>query len=375
MAVAKYKKNKHGRYEAKIWDGTYNPDGTKHRKYISSTKSSADLERKVEEFRRKRDKQEVTTPSTMSIYEYAQYWLSIAKATRAENTQEMYERTIRKLEFLDDTRIADVQHYHFQQAINNHLEHPRTCEQIYITFKQIVRYASIEHIITKSAYEDVITDISLPDYRKKPKRPLTLIEKEAIKTVSDLSPMKDCLIGVLYYLGVRRGEALALTPADFNWDNKTVSISKVIVFIKNKPKEKPYPKTDNGLREIPLPEAFISRYRDFIESSGESYIFHGQTASIITYDAFRRMWESIITSLNKAMGYNPYKKDRGEPPIVGLTPHIFRHNYCTELCYQVPMISTKKIAKLMGDTEKMVLDMYSHIIEEKEDITGVLDVF
>ena len=75
------------------------------------------------------------------------------------------------------------------------------------------------------------------------------------------------------------------------------------------------------------------------------------------------------------MGYNPYKKDRGEPPIVGLTPHIFRHNYCTELCYQVPMISTKKIAKLMGDTEKMVLDVYSHIIEEKEDITGVLDVF
>ena len=39
MAVAKYKKNKHGRYEAKIWDGTYNPDGTKHRKYISHYKT------------------------------------------------------------------------------------------------------------------------------------------------------------------------------------------------------------------------------------------------------------------------------------------------------------------------------------------------
>ena len=53
--------------------------------------------------------------------------------------------------------------------------------------------------------------------------------------------------------------------------------------------------------------------------------------------------------------------------------HIFRHNYCTNLCYQVPAISIKKIAQLMGDTEKMVLNVYNHIMEEKEDAAKVVN--
>lgn len=56
-----------------------------------------------------------------------------------------------------------------------------------------------------------------------------------------------------------------------------------------------------------------------------------------------------------------------DEPITGLTAHVFRHNYCTNLCYQIPTISIKRIAQLLGDTEKMVLEVYNHIILEKED--------
>ena len=41
-----------------------------------------------------------------------------------------------------------------------------------------------------------------------------------------------------------------------------------------------------------------------------------------------------------------------------MTAHMCRHNYCTRLCYEIPKISTKKIAELMGDTEQMVLKVY-----------------
>ena len=47
MAKAKYKKNSRGEYHTRIWNGTYNPDGSKHRINLKSKKSSADLERKV----------------------------------------------------------------------------------------------------------------------------------------------------------------------------------------------------------------------------------------------------------------------------------------------------------------------------------------
>ena len=50
--MQKYKKQKNGKYVANVWDGTYNANGPKHRKYIYSSKSSRDLEEKVAAFKR-----------------------------------------------------------------------------------------------------------------------------------------------------------------------------------------------------------------------------------------------------------------------------------------------------------------------------------
>ena len=374
MATAKYKKNYRGRFEAKIWDGTYNPDGTKHRRTISSTKSSADLERKVAEFIAKRDDLNLTFSSDLSFYAYALQWLENSKATREKNTQQMYYYCITAhLSFLDDIPITEIRHFHFQQAINENKDHPRTCQIISLTFKQVIKAAVKDHILPKSALEDVITDISLPAYIKPLKRPLTALEKEAIKK-ADLSPMKEAFINVLFYLGLRREEALALTPASFDWDNCSVHIEKVVIFIQSGSEIKDYPKTSRSIRDIPMTETAVSKIKPYVDDCHDPFLFHGRTSDIMTASAFRRMWESIILSLNEALGYNPNaKKNKGERPITDLTPHIFRHNFCTELCYQVPQISTKMIAKLMGDTEKMVLDVYSHIVVEKEGTLDALD--
>lgn len=53
MAKAKYKRGNDGYFRTKTWDGTYNPDGTKHRIHLKSAKSSADLERQVNELKHK----------------------------------------------------------------------------------------------------------------------------------------------------------------------------------------------------------------------------------------------------------------------------------------------------------------------------------
>ena len=50
MASAKYTKGADGYYQARVWDGTYDEKGRKHRKTIRSDKSSKDLERKVAAF-------------------------------------------------------------------------------------------------------------------------------------------------------------------------------------------------------------------------------------------------------------------------------------------------------------------------------------
>lgn len=80
------------------------------------------------------------------------------------------------------------------------------------------------------------------------------------------------------------------------------------------------------------------------------------------------MWRQIVKKMNYAAGGTD-----SFPVVQDLTAHIFRHNYCTNLCYQVPAISIKKIASLLGDTEKMVMNVYNHIWEEKEDAQAVVN--
>ena len=369
MAKTKYTYNeKRKEWSTLVYDGTYNPDGSKHRKRISSKKSSGDLEKKVIAFKQQADSVRVVS---YTFGEYAKIWLDSAKATKELNTRRMYDIIIRScFNSINHIPLTEITHSHFQICINEKQDHPRTCQQISLTFKQIIKSAVRDHYLPRTAIEDILTDISLPKYKKPLKRALTDVEKTAVET-ANLDQRKEAFISLLYYCGIRKGEALALTPDDFDWDKKTVSISKAWICYNKSPQIKPYPKSDLGIRVIPIPDTAIDRIRPHVESEA-GYIFHGQNASIMTPDAYKRMWESTITELNIAVGYRPHKKGSVRQ-ITSLTAHVFRHNYCTQLCYQIPTISTKMIARLLGDNENMVMDVYSHILEEKENTTEAIN--
>lgn len=373
MAKAKYTYNeKRKEWYTLAWDGTYNADGSKHRKWVSSKKSSKDLEEKIRQLKTAIESNGATLAGNISFYDYAMQWVNTSKSSRAPQTREMYEGCIRRhFSSFQNVLLQDIKHRHLQQLINANSGKPRTCQIIDLTFRQIIKSAVREHYLPKNALEDILEDVSLPAYKKKEKRPLTDLEKQAIKKVR-LDDKKNAFIKILFYTGVRRGEALALMREDFDFERKVVSISKDVQFLSSGSSIKYSPKSANGFREIPLSDALIAEIRPYVDKC-DDYLFKTRDGAIMTATAYRRMWESIITSLNIAIGYNPNaKKNKSEKQITDLTAHIFRHNFCTELCYQIPAISTKKIAKILGDSEKMVLDVYSHIKEEKEDAAGAI---
>lgn len=371
----KYKKNeKTGYWSTLVWDGTYDADGRKHRKQLTSRKSSADLEKQVAQFKKEvEEKGSVTKVSTTPFLPYAREWLELSKASKELNTKKMYRGVIEKyFDIIADVPISEIRHSHFQAVINAQLDHPRTCQQIALTFRQIIRFAAKNHHIAAGSVSDILEDINIPKYKKPQKRALSAVEKEAIEK-AELDPRKQAFLSILYYCGLRRSEAMALTTEDFDWEAPSVSISKVIIFDGNEPVLKPYPKSERGIRTVPIPERAVQLIKPFVEEQ-DGFLFHGRDQDLMTETAFRRMWDSIMTSLNVAAGYNPdAKKNRTERPITELTPHMLRHNYCTELCYQIPKISTKMIARLLGDDERMVLEVYGHILEEKEDLQTALN--
>lgn len=370
MAKAKYKKNSRGEFEAKIWDGTYNPDGSKHRKRLVSKKSSADLERQVNQLKNEVENGQFVQKTDILFIEYANQWLEIKKGVREKNTRAMYKNIIdNHLHFLETVRLSDIRNSHFQLAINNALDKPRICQQIYITFKQILKMAVTDNYIGAGMYDMICADINLPKYIRKEKRTLTELEKSALYT-AEFTAREKAFIYIIYSCGLRRGEAPALSIFDFNFekDKNIVSITKALIFDKNASEIKNMPKTDNGFRKLPIPNSTAVFLKEYISSLNGTYLFTCKDGSLITHSSYVKMWSSIIKKMNTAAGGTD-----AFPVVTGLTAHIFRHNYCTNLCYKVPEISIKKIAQLMGDTEKMVLNVYNHIMEEKEDPAAVIN--
>lgn len=373
MAKAKYKQGKDGLYRTKAWDGTFNPDGTKHRINLYSSKSSRDLENKVNALKEEIRTGQSRLPNEYLFQDYARHWLQTKKSVREKNTQTMYDNIVEvHFSFLADVKLCDIRHSHFEQAIANAVDKPRTCQLIYITFRQIMRMAVSDHFITKDDFEQICDDIALPKYKRQEKRPLSDVEKTALKDCFSsgvFTNRERAFLTLVYYCGLRKGEALALTRFDFHFDNSgdTLSINKVLIFDKNDPEIKDYPKTDNGVRIIPLPHTAGIFMREYISTLDGTNLFYCRTCSHITKSSYDKMWTSIIRKMNTAAGGT-----KAFPLVDDLTAHIFRHNYCTQLCYKVPEISIKKIAQLMGDTIAVVLNVYNHIVEEKENVADAV---
>lgn len=365
MAKAKYTRGADGYFKTNVWDGTYNPDGRKHYVPIRSRKSSADLEKKRIAFEESVRDRTNLRQSDISFLEYARKWKKVFKDGKSHNTKEMYYNIIEKhLITLDGVKLQDIGRIHLQMVLNNAAGKERTQQQIQMTFFQILQSAVADNLYPANVYETIRQNAESIKYKAAEKRPLTAAEKEAVFK-ADFREQDRIFVYLLYGCGLRREECIALTVFDINLAGKEVSINRAHEFVKGKPRQKD-PKTWNGFRTLPLPEMIyleVKMYVEKLRASSKTYLFTTQRGEPASLSCYRRMWERIICAMQKA----------SEGPVTGLTAHVFRHNYCTMLCYQIPKISIKRIAQLLGDTERMVLEVYNHIVLEKEDAAGAVN--
>lgn len=360
MATAKYKRGKDGYFQAKVWDGTYLENGKKHYVPLRSKKSSKDLEQKVQEYNENVRNRKNIRRSDVTFIEYSTRWLELFKGQKENNTKAMYKNIIEKhFIILDNTRLQEIDRIHLQLLLGHAAGKPRTQQQIQMTFKQVLGSAVIDRLYPPNVYETICQNMDKIDYTPAPKRPLTAAEKKAVFQAEYKYEQDKIFVYILYGCGLRREEALALTIFDFNFSRHTVSINKAYEYTKNAPGQKGT-KSSNGIRELPIPIKVLSdveNYVNHVRKCGRTNIFTMRGGKPVSKSSYDKMWARILKCLQSV----------SDEQITGLTAHVFRHNYCTELCYQIPTISIKRIAQLLGDSERMVLEVYNHIILEKED--------
>lgn len=154
---------------------------------------------------------------------------------------------------------------------------------------------------------------------------------------------------ILLYTGCRRGEALALTYEDFDFEKGTVNIDKEIIFESNEPRLVHRTKTHAGKRTVPLVKAL----REQIPENKTGAVFDD-----ITLRRFKTLWDKYCKRLE-----------------IEVTPHQLRHAYATML-YDAG-VDVKIAQRLLGHSSlKMTMDIYTHIRESRlDDVAEQLNSF
>lgn len=357
MAARRYKRRADGRYCTTVWDGTYTDSGQKHRRTLYAT-TVRELDAKVREMAHAVETGNVIKSDGEDMLSLCACWFRAEKSRTAGNTQRMYKGVIeRYFQTLSDVKVEDFGYVHVRRVLNEVDGHPRTQEMVLLTLRQIIQFAVREKRMAKNVADDLLECFPKIRHKSKEKRPLTPGEKEAVfKAV--LKPMDKCFLFILYGCGLRREEALALETEDFDFQGH-VNINKALAILEGTETELKAPKTDRGTRTLPIP----SSVRGVVEEYARECA--GPLFPAMTRSKYRRMWERIRKAIQEVC-----------PESDGLTAHIFRHNYCSELCRKIPVLSLKNVARLLGDTDAMVLNVYSHLDIAREPTDEVVsDVF
>lgn len=360
--ATKYKQQADGRWRAKVWDGTYTDTGKKHYIFLASTKSSKDLEKLVSDYEIKRDTGRVVVKQGITFKEYARQWRETEKGLSESATKEMYDRVI-------DVYLKPLYSFTFdyltrqaiQMVINNNSKHPRTCQQIHLTIKQICKSAEKDRLLPYGKTIELFDSIQLPKYKADEKKPLTDEQCSVVYNAlvsNEMPPRSSLYLALIYFCGLRREEALAVKYEDVH--SLSVTVNKALHMTDNETEVKGT-KSARGERTVPFPAdaiPIIQKALAEIEPNSQGFLFATKAGVLITKSSYRKMWDGI----RKELGFD-------------CSAHIFRHTYCTKLCYEAfenRTITVKQIARLLGDTEKMVSEVYGHIVEEKEQTAEAL---
>lgn len=288
-------------------------------------------------------------PSKITYKEYEQKWFEAYRSQTQPHTQAGYRSILKRNIPLQDRKLKDITKTDLQKIINDNWYTPSVCERYASMMKQLWDCAIDDGICQKN----VAHGLRLPKKQKTDRRPLTEKELQGIRD-ADLDPMERFMMDVLLQFGLRPGEALALTPSDFSRKDRILTISKAVGYKNNIPFIKD---TKTGVtRRLPVPDSFWNKIPDI----RTLYFFTGKDGKMMHRSYAFRFQRRIIDKINAAMGGNERIR------VTDMTFYNCRHHKAS-LLYYLPGISIKKKAEYMGHSERLFLQTYSHMMEDKED--------
>lgn len=116
---------------------------------------------------------------------------------------------------------------------------------------------------------------------------------------ADLTTKERAFIYIAQYTGMRRGEILALSRQDIDFDLNLIHVRNVIVFDGTQAVFRPFPKSDAEIRDLPIPDLLRGYLSQYVASLPGLYLFEMERKSgFMTKSSYDKFWKHIIAKLN-----------------------------------------------------------------------------
>lgn len=343
MPKARYQKDEKGLYYVCVPTNEFRTDGYRKYKRLRA-KSQVELDKKLEEYNDSISNG-VVPGRRYTVNQWYEIWLAQYKGSCSVNTRNFYKSlyTNHIKPAIGNTQITDVLEVHAQGILNTTAEthSKKTVKDVRSVLFSLFQTAHRNKLIKYNPCADL--DV-IGGTRAKERRSLTQEERTAFLDAIPGHPF-GTFAALLYFFGLRRGEALALTGSDIMEDY--IIVKKQIVYpTNNAPILQLMPKTDAGVRDIPIPDK-ARQYIDF-DNLPSGLLFANEEGKPLSYSQMIDRWHKF---LKDALGDD-----------TDITMHYLRHNYCTMLFEaEVDLLDVKRYAG--HEDINTTLRIYTHYTE------------
>lgn len=316
--------------------------------------------------------------SNATVKQWATTWLDTYVKPRGLTpaSYRMYEDNLKNaiLPAIGNTKLNKVTELQLQKILNTRTGMSFShANKLMIVIKAMFRQAFSNRIIPF----DVSANLQLPKTTKGKHRSLTAKEREYLLKFCDTPVLYDGrpntsgdMLLCILYCGLRPGEVCALKWSDIDTENATMHIRTAK---EAHSKTEKAPKTDAGIRDIPIPKTFLSRLKS--RNRTGLYVFpqsDGKTP--MTDSSLKRRWQTAKKHMDIEMGakVERVKLDGSRKHTAIIKKHAIaedldlydlRHTYCTDLEKKGVPINIAKY--LMGHSDiSVTANIYTHADDE-----------
>ena len=194
-------------------------------------------------------------------------------------------------------------------------------------------YTTIQYdCIRKNPFDFHINTVIEDD--TEPKIPLSPTQEDSllafVKSDKVYYKYYDELI-ILLGTGLRISEFCGLTDRDIGFENRTINIDHQLQYSGKKSYRIETPKTDNGIRKIPMSDRVLEALQRVLQNRKDSnFTVDGYTGFLfLTSNGTPKVCNGYVIMFSRLV--EKYNQNHGEALPVVTTPHTLRHTFCTNM--------------------------------------------